>query len=88
MNPKYCLGYLQLGTLYEQQNSSAESCKAFTKYRESCPDQADAYRREGVCQAKAGNGPGALKSFTTCVDKARGDDLKDQCAKLKEQLTP
>ncbi len=88
MNGKYCLSYLQLGMLYEEQNSSAESCKAFAKYRESCPAEADAYRREGVCQAKTGNGALAVKSFATCVEKAKGDDLKEQCAKLKEQLAP
>ncbi len=88
MNSKYCLGHLQLGTLYEEQNTPAESCKAYGKYRESCPNAADAYRREGVCQAKAGNGVAALKSFETCVTKATGDELKEQCTKLKEQLAP
>ncbi len=87
-NGKYCLGHLQLGLLFEEQNSPGEACKSFTKYRESCPDAADAYRREGVCQAKSGNTELALKSFTTCVEKAPGDELKEQCAKLKEQLTP
>lgn len=88
MNGKYCLGHLQLGLLYEEQHSEAESCKAFSKYREACPDTADAYRREGVCQAKAGNSELAMKSFTTCVSKAPSDEVKEQCTKLKEQLAP
>lgn len=88
MNAKYCLGHLQLGMLYEDQHNDADACKAFSKYRESCPEAADAYRRDGVCLAKAGKGDEATKSFTTCVSKASNDELKEQCTKLKEQLAP
>ena len=89
MNGRYCLSHMQLGILFEEQHNAAESCKAFTKYRESCPEAPDAYRREGVCLAKANNTEGASKDFTACVEKAakaNNDELRDQCGKLKEQL--
>ncbi|MBL9039688.1 MAG: social motility TPR repeat lipoprotein Tgl [Archangium sp.] len=88
LNSKYCLGHLQLGMFYEEQGSLADSCKAYGKYREACPEAADAYRREGVCQAKSGDAAAAAKSFDTCLAKATIDDLKDQCTTLKAQLRP
>jgi Tfp pilus assembly protein PilF len=85
-NAKYCLGYLQLGQIYESQNNVAESCKYFGRFREHCPDRPDAWQREGVCLANAGDRDGAGKAFEKCIEKAGGDDQRDLCKTLKEQL--
>lgn len=85
LNEKYCLGYAQLGQVYEEKGDAAEACKQFTRYRERCPEAWDAYEREGLCQAKAGQRDEAKKSFDQCVLKAPNDDAKERCQKLKEQ---
>lgn len=88
MNPKYCLGHLKLGQLYEEQQNTDESCKYFGRYREHCPDRADAWQYDGLCHAKKGELVEAQKSFDTCIEKATTDDQKDLCRTLKGQLTP
>ncbi len=86
-NPRYCLGELQLGQIYEAQNEPADACKYFARYREHCPEQPDAWQRDGVCLANAGDRAGAEKSFDTCVEKAGSNaDQKDLCLELKAQL--
>lgn len=85
VNPKYCLGELWLGEVYEAASNTAESCKYFARFREHCPDRADAWQRDGICLANAGDKEGAGKAFQNCVDKAATDDQKDLCKQLKEQ---
>ncbi len=87
INPRYCLGELQLGQLYEAQNEVADSCKYFARFREHCPDRPDAWQRDGVCLANNGDREGAGKAFDTCAEKS-GDnaDQKELCLTLKEQL--
>ena len=86
VNPKYCLAELWLGQVYEGQNNTAESCKYFGRFRDHCPDRPDAWQRDGICLANAGDKEGAGKSFQLCVDKSQNDDQKDTCKSLKEQL--
>jgi tetratricopeptide (TPR) repeat protein len=86
VNPKYCLGYLQLGQVYESQNNVAESCKYFGRFREHCPDRPDAWQREGICLANTGDRDGAGKAFDACIAKAGNDDQKDLCRTLKSEL--
>ncbi len=86
VNPRYCLGYLQLGQVYEALSNVGESCKYFSRFREHCPDRPDAWQRDGICLANVGNKEGAGKAFDTCVLKAGTDDQRDLCKQLKEQL--
>jgi type IV pilus assembly protein PilF len=86
VNPKYCLGHVQLGQVLEQLGQGVDACKSYAKYRESCPEQADAYRREGTCQLQAGQKDLAKKSFELCTEKTTDDDQRNLCAKLKAQL--
>lgn len=86
-NPKYCLGYLNLAQIYEASNEQADSCKYTARFREHCPDRPDAWQRDGVCLASAGDKVAAAKAFDTCIEKAKGsDDQRDLCKQLKEQL--
>ncbi|MEW5740701.1 MAG: social motility TPR repeat lipoprotein Tgl [Myxococcota bacterium] len=88
INPKYCLGHLKLGQLYEEQQNTEESCKYFGRYKEYCPERADAWQHDGLCHAKKGELDEARKSFDTCLEKATTDDQKDLCKQLKGQLAP
>ena len=86
VNPKYCLGELWLGQIYEAGNNTGESCKYFARFRDHCPDRPDAWQRDGMCLANAGDKDGAGKAFQTCAEKAVNDDQRDLCKSLKEQL--
>lgn len=85
INPKYCLGYAQLGQVYGDQGQEEDSCKQYSRYRDACPEAPDAHHRIGLCQLRGGKRDEALKSFGTCVEKATNLDLKELCLKLKEQ---
>jgi tetratricopeptide (TPR) repeat protein len=86
LNPKFCLGYKNLGLIHDQTGNTEEACRQFTRYRESCEDAADAHMREGVCMAKLGQVDTARERFTTCEEKATQPGLKDECRRLREHL--
>lgn len=86
VNPKFCLGHLWLGQVYESQGNATDSCRSYGKYREACPDRADAWQRDGVCRLNAGDAEGAGKAFDACVEKAGADEQKDLCKSLKAQV--
>lgn len=86
LNPKFCLGYRNLGTIQEAQGQAAAACQSFTRYREHCPEVADAYYREGVCRAKIGDNEGAKTSFAGCQSKSTNDTQRDDCKRLLESL--
>ncbi|MFL5344809.1 MAG: social motility TPR repeat lipoprotein Tgl [Hyalangium sp.] len=86
LNPNFCLGFKNLGLIYEQTGNTDEACKAFGHYREKCPDVADAYLREGVCLAKQGQGDTAKERLETCETKASESALKEECHRLREHL--
>lgn len=86
LNPKFCLGYKNLGLVFEVKGDRSESCRFFGKYRDACPDEADAHYREGVCLARAGKGADARERFKVCGEKAKNEALKDDCARLLNQL--
>jgi tetratricopeptide (TPR) repeat protein len=85
-NPDFCLGYKNLGIIYQEIGNPTESCVHYTRYREKCTDEADAWMREGVCQARQGKPEVAKESFTTCEAKAKDTSLKDDCRRLREAL--
>ncbi|MFP2929954.1 social motility TPR repeat lipoprotein Tgl [Pyxidicoccus sp. 3LG] len=87
-NPSFCLGFRNLGTIYDETGRVDDACRQFTRYRETCPDMADAYLREGVCHAKRGEVDAAKQAFETCDAKAKPAEhaLKDDCRRLLEKL--
>ncbi|OJH35045.1 social motility TPR repeat lipoprotein Tgl [Cystobacter ferrugineus] len=86
INPGFCLGYRNLGTIYEEGGELSEACRYLGRYREACPDVADAYLREGACLVKQGKLEEARQSFTSCEAKATSQNLKDDCHRLLEAL--
>ena len=85
-NPKFCLGYRNLGLIQEEQGQVADACRQFARYRENCPEAADAYLREGVCLAKVGQKAEALERFKTCEQKAEASSTRDDCRLYRERL--
>jgi tetratricopeptide (TPR) repeat protein len=86
LEPKFCLGYQWLGIIETEQRDLNSACRDFGKYREACPEMADAYYREGSCLAKLGQRDAAKQSFTTCQAKAPNESLRGECRRLAEQL--
>ena len=86
VNPKFCLGYRNLGQIYEDTGRLEDACTQFSHYREQCPDSADAYYRDGLCLAKLGRNDEARELFAQCEGKAPIGDLKDDCHRWSEQL--
>jgi tetratricopeptide (TPR) repeat protein len=85
-NPKFCLGYKNLGLIHDDQGKTEEACTAYGRYKDSCPNSGDAYFREGVCMAKLGKTDEAKKDFAACQAKADQPAMKDDCKRLYEQL--
>ncbi len=85
-NPKFCLGFRNLGIMLDEQGQQDESCRYFAKFQESCPDVAEAHYRAGVCQAKLGNAEAAKKSFGDCQAKNGSETVKEDCRRLADQL--
>lgn len=85
-NPKFCLGYKNLGIIFEERGQQDDACVQLGKYREQCPDVADAYFREGRCLASQGHTDRAKQAFEECISKSTGDQLRDDCQRLKDQL--
>ncbi len=86
VSPKYCMGEVQLGQVYEAMQNTADACKYYGRYREHCPDRPDAWQRDGLCLANNGDNEGASKAFDACIAKSSSDDQKDVCKALKEQF--
>jgi type IV pilus assembly protein PilF len=86
LNPEFCLGYRNLGSIYDEQGKTEEACVQFRRYREKCPNVADAHYRSGVCLAKLGQTQEAVQRFADCESLAPAGDLKDDCARLGRQL--
>lgn len=85
-NPKFCQGFRNLGIIYDEQGQTQDACKSFVRYREICPEVADAYYREGVCLAKLGDNVGAKRAFAGCQTKKPSETLREDCQRLLEHL--
>ena len=85
-NPKFCLGYKNLGIIQDEGGNTEDACRQFGNYAQTCPDLADAHYRAGVCLAKLGKGEDAKKSFEACQAKSGNPAVKDDCRRLAEHL--
>jgi type IV pilus assembly protein PilF len=86
LQPKFCLGHRLLGIIASEQGNYVSACQEFARYRDSCPEVADAYYREGICLAKLGKTEPARSRFATCQEKSSNESLKGECRSLAEQL--
>lgn len=86
LNPDFCLGYRNLGQIYEEQEKTEDACTQYRRYTEKCPEVADAHFRSGMCLAKLGQAQEAAQRFADCESLAPAGDLRDRCARLGAQL--
>lgn len=82
MNPKYCLGYRQLGDVYRAGKHTRRACEQYQRYLDHCPRVADAAYRVAVCQAKLGHPDKAKAALKTCVGSKEDGSVVDACRAL------
>ena len=86
-NPKFCLGYKDLGSIYQDQRDLEHACHAFEQFQGECPTVAEASWKLAVCRAKQGDLEGEKKALQDCL-KAKGEPVQlEQCRMTLEQLS-
>ncbi|MFL5248686.1 MAG: social motility TPR repeat lipoprotein Tgl [Myxococcales bacterium] len=88
LNPKYCLGWRQLGTIYSERNDLPSAVDAFGKYAASCPDAADAHLQYAKTLVRQGRAKDARDEFERCAKTtdAREDNVRAECDRLLKDL--
>jgi type IV pilus biogenesis/stability protein PilW len=86
LNPKYCLGYRQLGTIYKEAEQHEQALAEFEKYVKHCGKEPDAHHKLGLAQAKLGKVAEARASFTTCVQLAGEKPIAEDCGEALKLL--
>ncbi len=90
-NPRFCLGYRNLGLIYAEQGDHARAAENFALYAKHCPDSPDAQFRLGVALLKVGDRAGARQAFARCAvtapepDEARAPGLNKGCREVRDQ---
>jgi len=88
-NPSFCMGFRNLGIMYEETNELTLAEKHFTSYAKKCPKTPDAHYRLGLVQAKLDKVDEARESFAECkLNASEASELSDECAKLEAALGP
>ncbi len=68
INPKFCLAYRNLGTIYEDEKKCVPALDQYRKYAEYCPDEQLAHLQTGMMEAACGDVQNAVQSFAKCSD--------------------
>jgi len=90
VNPRYCLGWRQLGTIQSERGNLETASDAFQKYVATCPDAADSHLQLGKLFARQGKATDARGEFEKCgkTTDARDDKVRAECQRLLKELGP
>ncbi|GAB4298808.1 MAG: hypothetical protein Kow0090_14310 [Myxococcota bacterium] len=87
LNPAFCMGYKNLGIIFEEQNELEQAEKYFKKYAQKCPTVADAHYLLGRIYLKSGKPEDAKISFAECkLHASEVSDLAEECEKLSATI--
>jgi type IV pilus assembly protein PilF len=88
MNPKYCQGWRQLGTLRSERGELDAAREAFEKYAASCPDEADAHLLSGKILVRQTRALEARAEFQRCAQtkQERDEKIRVECQRLLREL--
>ncbi len=86
LNDGFCQGHRNLGIIHEERGELPEALASYRRFRESCPEVPEAYRREGEVQALLGEVDQARNSFALCEAKATDRQVKEECQARAEKL--
>jgi Tfp pilus assembly protein PilF len=85
-NPKFCLGYKNLGLIHGELGQHEESCTQFAHYKEQCPSSGEAYYLSAMCLLKLDRQEEARKDLAACQAKSVPGATQDTCKRLLQQL--
>jgi type IV pilus assembly protein PilF len=90
LNPRYCLGWRQLGTIHAERGNLEPAAEAFRQYVATCPDTADAHLQLAKLLARQGKAPDARGEFEKCgkTTDERDDKVRAECQRLLKELGP
>jgi type IV pilus biogenesis/stability protein PilW len=88
LNPRYCLGWRQLGSIHAERGELESAGEAFGQYAATCPDAADAHLQLGKVLARQGKAKEARAGFEKCgkTTDARDDKVRAECQRLLKEL--
>ena len=87
-NPDFCLGYKNLGIIYDETGKTDEACRQFGHYRETVPGRGGRLPARGRVPGEAGPGGGGAeeRSPPARPRPPTSQVLKDDCRRLLEHL--
>jgi type IV pilus assembly protein PilF len=88
VNPKYCLGWRQLGTIQSERGDLDAAAEAYRQYAATCPDTADAHLQLAKTLARQSHAQEARAEFDRCskTTDAREDKVREECQRLLAEL--
>ncbi|MBS2023872.1 MAG: tetratricopeptide repeat protein [Deltaproteobacteria bacterium] len=88
VSPKYCKGWRQLGTIFEETQKLDDAAEAYDRYTSTCPDSPDAWMVKGKLLARLQKGDEARASFLKCeeLSKAADPNTSAECKRLVREL--
>lgn len=79
--PRFCQGYRNLGLVLRDMERETDALEAFDRFREACPDSAEAWYEWGRQQQRLGRASEAASAFERCVNLSGGRALGRSCAR-------
>lgn len=79
LNPKFCLGYLNLGFVYQKKRMNRDAQENFEKAIRFCPDFGEPYYHLGVLLQNAGKMDEAAAAFEKCSSLLRDSPMGKRC---------
>lgn len=80
LNPRFCLGFNNLGLVHRDQKNPRAAREAFEKAIKVCPKYAEPFYHLGVLLQESGDLNGAASAFATCEELATDSALGKRCA--------
>jgi len=80
LNPRFCLGFNNLGLLFRDTGNSRSAREAFEKATRTCPTFAEPWYHLGVMLQESGDAAGAEEAFRKCADAAPETAIGRRCA--------
>ena len=86
LNPKFCLGYNNLGIIQEEMGREEAAHKNYLDAIENCPNYPEPHLHLGMIHASHGDNVKAYKYFKRCHELTPKSDLGERCLKNAERM--
>jgi len=86
VQPKFCVGYRNLGRIYQETDRAGPALAAFEKFAKFCPQNPQAQQLLGEARLKTGDVTGAKTAFERCSALADAKPVGEQCRRSRQAL--